>query len=234
MWVHVWHNSALGPQKWPTSNLLGKLQSAKLPNLHQTHIEMKKKFEKKIILRKKFKFWNFFFFEILYHFFFHFLIFFHIFTVVTLRTAVRSLVDSLIMRAAPKRPGACVRDSVQPWTLLSGHVRKNIRKCGLKTSNFFILTSKSASLICWERVDPKKVKSVKRKHKHSHFISTSNWFFHSHTIPKFHFCPKIIFDFYQSNFDGKIQIENFMNLPKLIFGQKLDFWDSVQGKSRAI
>jgi len=55
-----------------------------------------------------------------------------------------------------------------------------------------------------------------------------------HTIPKFHFCPKIQFDFYQSNFDGKIQIENFMNLPKLIFGQKLDFWDSVQGKSRAI
>ena len=55
-----------------------------------------------------------------------------------------------------------------------------------------------------------------------------------HTIPKFHFCPKIQFDFYQSNFDGKIQIENFMNLLKLIFGQKLTILDSVQGKSRAI
>jgi len=55
-----------------------------------------------------------------------------------------------------------------------------------------------------------------------------------HTIPKFHFCPKIQFDFYQSNFDGKIQIENFMNLPKLIFGQKYLFWHNVYNLKETI
>jgi len=42
-----------------------------------------------------------------------------------------------------------------------------------------------------------------------------------HTIPKFHFCPKIQFDFYQSNFDGKIQIENFYEFAKINLWTKI-------------